>query len=140
MYRNTLIYSDEAFVDRIRETVENYEKEIFIGLKTFDLDDKTLLLLTEKAKENGIMNKLCIILFGRSNSFADAGKQYNLLIRTNIEEFSKENLELLMSVINTNNQIHQSFSVDKYFIKKIYLRNFPDRTEEDVSERFNKSY
>ena len=138
-YRNTLIYSDETFVDRIRETVENYKKEIFVGPTTFDLDDKTLLLLTRKAKENGIMNlfhEFCIILFGKSNSFADAGKRYNLLIRTNIEEFSKGNLELLMSVINTNCQIYQSFSVDKYSIKKIYLRNFTDKTEEDISKRY----
>ncbi|MGF0057852.1 hypothetical protein ACQRDV_10415, partial [Limosilactobacillus reuteri] len=70
------------------------------------------------------------------NSFADAGKRYNLLIRTNIEEFSKGNLELLMSVINTNCQIYQSFSVDKYSIKKIYLRNFTDKTEEDISKRY----
>lgn len=43
-YRNTLIYSDETFVDRIRETVENYKKEIFVGPTTFDLDDKTLFI------------------------------------------------------------------------------------------------
>lgn len=126
-----LIESDKKFSEELEKFNNEIKENGFIsGDDDCVLDNALSInemnLLKKVAKELGSQKefyKFCILLFGTSNNYRQAGFYYRNLIESNLSDFKKTDKELVKLLYKTysdNRQIKESYYVDNGAIIQLY--------------------
>lgn len=115
----------EKHINKVLEYQDDYDREY----QTSWISNQTINEIYNIAREfvsKKFANSFIINMYGHSNNYNVADIRYDGLISPNIENFDKENLSLLVKVIDENGQIHS--------------RRASKRTNREIKEYIDKTY
>lgn len=130
--------------------VEQDDEEYYLYKLISDhiIEKKDIEQLITKCKYENCLDEfglMLVNLFSSSYSFIDAASIYGDFIKPILPELSEANLKKLLEVSNQNNQIYNSFDVDKRSIVDSYIQTVEKNNKsidniDEIKEEIQSSY